>query len=192
MRCKILFDASCVLAALGSSRGGSFRLLNLIKKSKHTLFLSEISVEEVKRHLGIINSTKRELLELIDKYIVYNKNKGKVYVALNEARSVYEEFVTISDADILFFDGWERAVFNIFENHKKAGVVSPYPCPYTTFYLNKSVFSWNTIFKKIKYAKFVSDEDIDLYVKGTNLPKIIDRNSKFNWKEKQFILKEKI
>ncbi len=69
MRCKILFDASCVLAALGSSRGGSFRLLNLIKKSKHTLFLSEISVEEVKRHLGIINSTKRELLELIDKYI---------------------------------------------------------------------------------------------------------------------------
>lgn len=172
--------------------------LDLILDKCLSSLLQTVNLETT--NITLINNCSKNSVEevvnryikLIDKYVVYNENKGKVYAVINEARSVYEEFVTITDADILFFDGWEREVFNIFENHKKAGVVSPYPCPYTTFYLNKSVFSWNTIFKKIKYGKFVSDEDINLYVKGTNLPKIIDRNSKFNWKEKQFILMENV
>lgn len=124
----------------------------------------------------------------IEKYVLYDENKGKVYAVLNEVRGVYEEFVTISDADILFLNGWEKAVFEVYENYPKAGVVSPYPCPYLTFYKNQSVFGLNTIRNNVKYGKFVSDEDIEMYVKGTNLPRIIDRKSKFDWKEKQYIL----
>ncbi len=125
----------------------------------------------------------------IDKYVLYNENKGKVYAVLNEVRGIYEDYVTITDSDILFFDGWEYAVFDVFKNHPKAGVVSPYPCPYLTFYKNQSVFSSNTLKNNIQYGKFVEDEDIEMYVKGTNLPNIIDRETKYNWKEKQFILK---
>lgn len=128
----------------------------------------------------------------IDKYVVYSENKGKVYAVLNEVRATYEEFVTVADSDILFFGGWENAVFNVFANHPNAGVVSPHPCPYTSFYYNKSVFGLNSILGKIEYGKYVDDADIDLYVKGTNLPKIIERKGKYNWKEKQFRLKEPI
>jgi hypothetical protein len=125
----------------------------------------------------------------IDKYVLYKENKGKVYAVLNEVRGIFEDFVTITDSDILFFDGWEYAVFDVFKNHPKAGVVSPYPCPYVTFYKNESVFCSNTIKNNIKYGKFVADEDIEMYVKGTNMPYIIDRKANYNWKEKQYILK---
>ena len=126
----------------------------------------------------------------IDKYVVYSENKGKVYALLNEIRGIYEEYVTITDADMLFFKGWENAVMNIFKDHPKAGVVSPYPCQYYAFYYNQGVFGNNSVRNNIGYRKIVSDLDVDLYAKGTNLPGIVTRDGfKYNWKSKQFYLK---
>lgn len=127
----------------------------------------------------------------IDKYVFYKENKGKVYAVLNEVRGTFESFVTISDADILFFDGWEKAVFNCFQLIPNAGVVSPMPLPYLTFHFNKSVFGINSILGNIKYSKFVQDSDIDLYTRGTNLPSLVLRkNHKYNWKERQYHYKD--
>lgn len=125
---------------------------------------------------------------LIDKYVVYNENKGKVYAVLNEVRSVFEPFVTITDSDVLFFDGWEKEVFSIFKNFPKAGVVTPLPIPYNAFYFNENLFFNNLWSRIVKYDKIVKDEDIDKYVKGINNPAAIMRNSKHNWKEKQYFL----
>lgn len=127
----------------------------------------------------------------IDKYVEYTENKGKVYAVLNEVRGIYEEFVTVSDADILFYDGWEKAVFDVYADHPRAGVVSPHPCPFTTFYFNKSVFGMQSVLGNVSYGKHVADADIDLYLKGTNLPNLIERKGhQANWKEKQYILKK--
>ena len=127
----------------------------------------------------------------IDKYVRYSENKGKVYAVLNEVRGVFEEFVTIADSDILFYDGWEKAVFHVFENHRRAGAVSPHPCPYVSFYYNMSAFGTPTLRNNIRYGKYVSDQDIDLYLKGTNLPRLADRkNARFNWKQRQYIMEK--
>lgn len=128
---------------------------------------------------------------LIDKYVLYTENKGKVYAVLNEVRGVYEPFVTITDADILFYNGWEKAVFEVYKQFPLAGVVSPMPLPYLTFYYNHNVFGFNTLKGKIKYGKYVADEDIDLYIQGTNLPNLVERKSKYNWKEKQVVIQNK-
>jgi hypothetical protein len=124
----------------------------------------------------------------IDKYVFYTENKGKVYAVLNEVRAVYEPFVTISDADILFYSGWEKAVFEVFDEFPRAGVVSPMPMPYLAFFCNQSVFGLNSVTNSIKYGKFVTDEDIQLYLQGTNLPQLLDRKTKYDWCQKQFIL----
>ncbi len=126
--------------------------------------------------------------QYIDKYVIYQENKGKVYALINELRSVFETFVTITDADILFYSGWESAVFNVFLKIPNAGAVSPIPLPYHCFHFNQSVFGINSIRNNIKFGKFVQDEDIDLYITGTNLPKLINRKTKYNWKQKQLIL----
>lgn len=159
-----------------------FSLINTI--NQETTAITLINNNSSKKVNSIIDKYK----DAIDKYVIYKENKGKVYAVLNEVRGAFEEFVTITDADILFFDGWEKAVFDIFGSFPKAGVVSPYPCPYSTFHFNQSVFGTESLKGRISYEKKVLDYDIDLYLKGTNLPMIIDRKTKYNWRQKQFVL----
>jgi hypothetical protein len=138
-----------------------------------------------------INAVIDKYIHLIDKYVIYSENKGKVYAVLNEVRGVYEPFVTITDADILFYNGWEKAVFETFRQFPLAGVVSPMPLPYLTFYFNHNIFGFNTLKGNIKYGKYVDDHDIDLYLKGTNLPNLTERKTQQSWKEKQIVLQNK-
>lgn len=110
-------------------------------------------------NITLINNNSSEKVNVIvekyskhiDKYVTYNENKGKVYAVLNEVRAVYEPYVTITDADVLFYSGWEQAVFDVFNNVPNAGVVSPMPLPYLTLDKNKNwhkqVFAPNIIFK---------------------------------------------
>jgi hypothetical protein len=127
----------------------------------------------------------------IDKYVLYNENRGKVYAIINEVRGIFEDFVTISDSDVLFFSGWEQAVIDIFNQYPKAGVVSPLPSQHCAFYNNVSVFFDNYFFGRINYAKLVNEYDTDLYLKGVNNKDLINKKGKFNWKEKQYYLNKK-
>ncbi|WP_035650334.1 glycosyltransferase family A protein [Flavobacterium sp. ASV13] len=131
------------------------------------------------------------LTNQIDKYVLYNENRGKVYAVIDEVRSVFEPYVTIADCDVLFLNNWEDAVFSVFKNNPKAGVVSPLPCPGLALYLNENIFSDLYLFGGIKYTKEVTDYDIDLYVQGVNNFALINRENKSSWKEKQYIVKRK-
>jgi len=127
----------------------------------------------------------------IDKYIVYSDNKGKVLPLLEEARGVQEKFITITDADVLFYKGWEQAVFKIFNGHPKAGVVAPLPSPSLAFYENTSVFAENYLFGRIEYDKIVQDRDAELYLYGMGNSSLLNReNRTYSWKEKQYFLKK--
>ncbi|MFD0835494.1 glycosyltransferase family A protein [Mariniflexile aquimaris] len=129
----------------------------------------------------------------IDKFVIYGENKGKVYPVFSEAKAAYEPFITIADADLLFFSGWESAVFEIFKDIKKAGVVSPLPLQSLALNKNNSVFFDNYFFGRIKYDKIVSDNDNDLYLKGLFNPALFNRrNRTFSWKEKQYYLKNNV
>ena len=131
-------------------------------------------------------------LESIDKYVYINENKGKVYTVLNEARAVYESFVTISDADVYFEKGWENEVFKIFKEYDRAGVVAPLACQGLAFNHNYTLFFDNFLLGKVKYNKVVSDKDCELYIKGLGNNSILNRNNKYNWKEKQYYLDKKV
>ena len=126
----------------------------------------------------------------IDKYIVYSENRGKVYAIMNEVRGIYEPFVTISDADVLFIKGWEKAVFNIYKNFKNAGVVAPLPCSNLAFSHNNSVFFDSMLKLSIRKKKIVSDKDCDIYLEGMGNSSLLNRNNRtFNWRTHQYYLR---
>ena len=52
----------------------------------------------------------------LDKVVSYNENRGKVFAVISEAKASFENFITICDADVIFFQGWEEAVAKIFKN----------------------------------------------------------------------------
>lgn len=128
----------------------------------------------------------------IDKLVVYKENKGKVYPVLQEARATAEPFVTITDADVLFYNGWEQAVFEIFANCPRAGVVAPLPSPTLAFYENSSVFLDEYLTGGIAYQKAMSDTDADIYLKGMGNDSLLNRAHKnHSWKDYQYVLKDK-
>jgi hypothetical protein len=131
-------------------------------------------------------------LHQIDKYVQYGENKGKVYSVLNEARSAYEPFVTIADADVLFLHGWEKAVVDIFKQFPKTGVVAPLPSQGLAFNRNTAVFFDNYLWGKIKLGDVVDKEDSNLYIKGLGNSAILNRNNRtYHWHEKQYYLEKK-
>jgi hypothetical protein len=127
--------------------------------------------------------------EFLDKYVFYSENKGKVYAILNEVKGIFEEFVTISDADILFFSGWENEVFNCFNSIPQTGVVSPFPVPHCAFEANDYVFG---SFSIIKYASELSRMDKILLRRSLN-HRILDRNNVnySNFDKKQILIEVK-
>ncbi|BAO55739.1 glycosyltransferase family A protein [Nonlabens marinus] len=131
--------------------------------------------------------------DIIDKYVEYTFNKGKVYPILNEARSCYEPYITICDADVAFFEGWENAVFDIFKKFKKAGVVAPLPCQGLALNNNSTLFFDNYFLGKVKYGKIVSKLDSELYIKGLGNSAVYERNNRdFDWIQKQYFLEKDI
>ena len=128
-------------------------------------------------------------LHLIDKYVVYGENKGKVYAVLNEVRAIFEPFVTIADSDILFYANWEFAVFECFKKFKNSGVVSPIASPHCAFNFNKHIFG--SFFFKIKYSAAMRHEDIEL-CKSSFTQFIFNRNNSNyeDFDKKQYIIKD--
>ncbi|MAW96664.1 MULTISPECIES: glycosyltransferase family A protein [unclassified Leeuwenhoekiella] len=125
----------------------------------------------------------------IDKLVVYQDNKGKVFPVLQEVRAASEPFVTVTDADVLFYKGWEEAVFKVFASCPKAGVVAPLPSPALAFYENTAVFADNFLLGGITYQKAMSDEDGDLYLEGMGNDSLLNReNREYSWKERQYVL----
>ncbi len=127
----------------------------------------------------------------IDKLVWYAENKGKVFPVLQEARSAAEPFITITDADVLFYEGWEKAVFEVFASCPKAGVVAPLPSPALAFYENTAVFFDQYLTGGIAYQKLMSDADAQLYLAGMGNDSLLNReNRKYSWKDRQYVLKK--
>ncbi|CAA9203678.1 hypothetical protein FLA105534_04858 [Flavobacterium bizetiae] len=139
-----------------------------------------------------VNSVINKYLDKgqIDKYVRYSENKGKVYAVMNEIRGIYEPFVTVSDADVLFIKGWEKAIFNVYRNFERSGVVAPLPCPNLAFNHNNTAFFDTILSLKIKKDKIVSDKDCDIYLEGLGNDSLLNRNNRsFNWRTHQYYLK---
>ncbi|MFI8378756.1 glycosyltransferase family 2 protein [Leeuwenhoekiella sp. NPDC079379] len=141
------------------------------------------SCQEVKNLLDLYQ-------DKIEKLVRLRENLGKVAPILNEVRGIFEPFVTLMDSDVLLFEGWEKAVINIFQKYKYAGIVAPLPCPNLAFYNNSAVFVKNFLFGKLGYDKVVDDKDCKLYLKGFNSDYLLNRaNRQYDWKEKSYFFK---
>ncbi len=156
-----------------------YQNLNMVLDKCLESLVNTINFETTSITLIDNNSSKstheivKKYSEFLDKYVYYSENKGKVYAILNEVRGIFEDFVTISDADILFFSGWENEVFNCFKNIPQTGVVSPFPVPHCAFESNEYVFG---SLSQLKYESALSRIDKILLKKSLN-NWILDRNN---------------
>lgn len=123
---------------------------------------------------------------IIDKHVKFSDNYGKIHTILTEAKASLESFITISDADVFFYNGWITETLKTFTIFDKVGVVAPLPMPQLAFYANASLFSKKTF--SIKKGSVVDKEDLYLFEKSVN-SKIFTK--KIDWFKKQFYLEKR-
>ena len=65
--------------------------------------------------------------EYIDQVFHSKKNVGKINAILASVKGNLEKLITVTDADVLFKNGWQLAVEKLFVNFPEAGMISPVP-----------------------------------------------------------------
>ena len=111
----------------------------------------------------INNASCKEVSDTLEKYFNENKidrlvklseNRGKVEAVLSEAKASFEEYITISDADVFFKEGWLEASLKIFDAFKP-GVVMPMPTPNNYSMHNTHCFVRHFWSRTLKYDSAV-------------------------------------
>jgi hypothetical protein len=128
-------------------------LLSLLKTSSTNLKISIVSN-------GSCCAVNKKLFEIqqklgIDELIIEKEGIGKVNSVLKVLRTVEERLITITDADVLFVNGWEEAVLDVFKAFPNAGAVCPTPVYRKHFQLTSNIwmrylFSSNLRFLPVK------------------------------------------
>jgi hypothetical protein len=130
--------------------------------------VSNNSCHEVNQKLQQFVAEKK-----IDQLIIETEAIGKINSIYKVLKTANEPFITISDADVLFCNNWDKEVFNVFESFPKAGAVCPVPVYRTHLQLTSNIwfdylFSNKLSFQKVKNP--IALEKFALSIGKTNLP----------------------
>ena len=114
---------------------------------------------------------------LIHEYVV-TENIGKINAVLKGIVGHSFPLITVSDADVMFLNGWQEATYEVFENFPEAGFVTPVPNPKLIKYhtlgpLVKHIFSKKLRFQPPKDRKalerFATSIENERFFKKTHL-----------------------
>jgi len=97
-------------------------LLTSHSKTRITIYNNN-SHPDVKAYID----EKYNTSELIDQVFHSKENLGKINAILAAAKGNLEPLITITDADVLFKQGWQTAVEKTFVDFPEAGMISPVP-----------------------------------------------------------------
>jgi hypothetical protein len=111
----------------------------------------------------------------INELIIEKDNIGKINAILKGLRTVNEPFVTITDADILFLNNWDKNVFEIFSTFKKAAVVSPIPVFRKQLSYTSNIWLDFLFSKKMKFREVKNPEALEKFANSLGWPFLDDK-----------------
>ncbi|MBC7523080.1 MAG: glycosyltransferase family 2 protein [Flavobacterium sp.] len=166
----------------------SFKILQLclesIFKTSHSqTFITIVnngSCVEIKNYLDQLLIQKR-IHELI-----HTQNIGKLNAILKGLYGSNFKLVTITDADVLFLNNWQKETYTVFENFPKAGVICPTPSSKSLRTYTSTIY-WDLFFSnKLKFQpvknpeallKFAESIDYENFYNQFQLQKIFTVNA---------------
>lgn len=121
-----------------------------------------------------VNDYLKTLLDLgeIQELIIHIANIGKLNSILKAISGNNETFLTITDADVLFLNGWQDAVENIFVKMPKAGVVCTTPGT-KSYGKDLGMMFFDYFFsKKLKFRRVRDKEALNNFIKSIGAEKL--------------------
>lgn len=166
-------------------------LLEIVELSLESLWLS---VDGKSCYITVVSNgcctdALSKLNEWYDKgwfnqLIINRENLGKVDGTLSIARGSAEEFITISDCDVLFKPGWLEAVERIFATFPEAGFVSPTPAPHLAWNYTSATILGAVLRRELYFGRYVNEKDMRQFAESVGTPSFV--------LEKQFVVRRGI
>lgn len=106
----------------------------------------------------------------VDELFNSKQNLGKINAIYSVVKSCLEPIITVTDADVMFLNGWQNATESILDNFPEAGMVSPVPASiaYESGFNNSTIYY--ALFKgKLEFSKVLNPEGM------LNFQRSIDR-----------------
>ncbi|MGL3001279.1 glycosyltransferase family A protein [Flavobacterium sp. RSSB_23] len=95
--------------------------------------------------------------------LIHTSPIGKLNAILKGLAGHNFDLVTISDADVLFLNDWQKETYTVFENFKKAGVVSPVPSSKMLKQFTGNIYLDNFFSKRLKFTKAKDKNSLQMF-----------------------------
>ncbi len=147
----------------------AFKIFEMCLFSVQKTAISPLKISVVSN--GCTASVNQRLLELskeghIDELIIESEAIGKLNSILKALRTVNERLITITDADVLFLNDWEKEIIKVFEAFPKAGMVSPAPMFRTQLRLTSNIWLKYFFSKRLAFRPVKSPEALTRFVQS--------------------------
>lgn len=106
----------------------------------------------------------------IDELIIEREGIGKINSVLKALKTAEERLITITDADVLFDNGWEKAIIDVFEAFPNAGAVCPVPVYRKHFQLTSNIWLKYLFSKKLKFTPVLDPESMTKFANSIGWP----------------------
>ncbi|WP_044399016.1 glycosyltransferase family 2 protein [Lacinutrix sp. Hel_I_90] len=151
----------------------AFKIFKMCLVSVQKTAVSPLKISVISN--GCIASVNNELLKLsqegeIDELIIETEAIGKINSILKALRTAEERLITITDADVLFLNNWEREVLNVFEAIPNAGMVSPVPMYRTQTRYTSNIWLRYLFSKKLRFSPVKNPEALIKFAKSVGWP----------------------
>lgn len=143
-------------------------LFSLLKTSSTQLKISVVAN-------GCCTEVNEKLFQLqkegqIDELVIETEGIGKINSVLKAVRTAEERLITITDADVLFDEGWEDAVLEVFKNFPRAGAVCPTPVFRKHFNLTGNIWMRYLFSKKLRFRPVQDPDAMTRFAKSIGWP----------------------
>lgn len=151
-------------------------LYSILKTSITHLKISVIS----NNTCDVVNTKLFELQKqgFIDELIIEKEDIGKINSILKALRTAEERLITITDADVLFCNGWEEAVVDVFKSFPNAGAVCPVPVFRKHLNLTSNIWFCYLFSKKLYFRPVKNPEAMTKFANSIGWPWLDDK-----WKD---------
>ncbi|AMC10153.1 hypothetical protein Lupro_02315 [Lutibacter profundi] len=111
----------------------------------------------------------------IDELIIEREGIGKINSVLKALRTADERFITITDADVLFVNGWEQAILDVFKAFPKAGAVCPTPVFRKHFQLTSNIWLKYLFSNRLKFMPVKNPAAMTKFANSIGWPWLDDK-----------------
>ncbi|WP_026726849.1 glycosyltransferase family A protein [Flavobacterium sasangense] len=116
--------------------------------------------------IEVVNYLNQLQQELKIQEVIHTSAIGKLNAILKGLSGHQFPLITITDADVLFINHWQKATYEIFEAFPKAGIVSPSPNPKMLRYYTANVIGTTFFSKKATFTSVKAKEDMIAFAKS--------------------------